>query len=135
MTDLGTSGGDIQRCLMVSITVVKSLDVQTVQPLASIMPFYSSPGGVMTDLGTLGGDIQLRHMLSITAVKSLDMSNTASGRHHAFLYSGGKMTDLGTLRGEYKAVAYGINDSGQIVGFSYDSLWHRSMPFYTPGAR
>jgi probable HAF family extracellular repeat protein len=37
---------------------------------------------------------------------------------HAFLYSGSTMTDLGTLGGQY-SYAWGINDSGQVVGEAY----------------
>lgn len=46
------------------------------------------------------------------------MGNNA---YHAFLYSGGEMIDLGTLGGT-NSFAYGIKDSGQVVGL-----------FYTPG--
>ena len=37
---------------------------------------------------------------------------------HAFLYSGGVMTDLGTLPGGTYSCATGINNNGQIVGYS-----------------
>jgi probable HAF family extracellular repeat protein len=37
---------------------------------------------------------------------------------HAFLYTGGKMVDLGTLSGYSSSIARGINDLGQVVGFS-----------------
>jgi probable HAF family extracellular repeat protein len=41
---------------------------------------------------------------------------------HAFLYSGGKMTDLGSLvSSNYNSCGKGINDSGQITGFSFVS--------------
>ena len=37
---------------------------------------------------------------------------------HAYLYSGGQWQNLGTLPGGLSSLAYGINDSGQVVGRS-----------------
>ncbi len=37
---------------------------------------------------------------------------------HAFLHNGGQMIDLGTFPGGIQAVAYAINDAGQVVGTS-----------------
>ncbi|WP_428559008.1 MAG: hypothetical protein ACP59X_13155 [Solidesulfovibrio sp. DCME] len=47
----------------------------------------------------------------------------ASGAPHAFLYSGSIMQDIGTLPFPYTSgsYAYGINSSGQAVGYSYSS--------------
>ena len=45
-------------------------------------------------------------------------AHTSSGYDHAFLYSNGKMTDLGTLPGGSESYAYGINASGQVVGYA-----------------
>jgi probable HAF family extracellular repeat protein len=42
-------------------------------------------------------------------------SNNGYDGEHAILYSGGKLTDLGDFGGT-QSIAYGINDSGQIVG-------------------
>jgi len=44
--------------------------------------------------------------------------NVASTVNQAFLYSGGTMIPLGFLPGGNNSVAYGINDSGQVVGTS-----------------
>ena len=41
--------------------------------------------------------------------------NVSGGASHAFLYSNGAMQDLGTLGGASSG-AYGINNSGQVVG-------------------
>jgi probable HAF family extracellular repeat protein len=39
---------------------------------------------------------------------------------HAFIYENGKMSDLGTLPGHIFSGALGINNRGQIVGYSTD---------------
>ena len=46
------------------------------------------------------------------------MSDRSGGYSHAFLYSNGTMTDLGTLPGGLDSEGYGINASGQVVGYS-----------------
>ena len=46
------------------------------------------------------------------------MPTPPATRWHAFLYSGSTMTDLGTLGGT-NSVAYGINASGQVVGYAH----------------
>ncbi len=69
--------------------------------------------GVMQDLGTLGGDSSYAYGISASG-QVAGASATASGTQRAFLYSGGVMQNLGTLGGN--SVAFGINDSGQIVG-------------------
>lgn len=43
-----------------------------------------------------------------------------AGDHRAFLWDGGALTDLGTLGGATRA--QGINDAGQITGYSYADL-------------
>jgi probable HAF family extracellular repeat protein len=65
-------------------------------------------GGVMQDLG-IG---------EANAINNKGEVVGHSGNDNAFLYSGGSMQDLGTLGG-IGGGAYGINDSGQVVGYSF----------------
>jgi len=41
------------------------------------------------------------------------------GTYHAFLYGDGTMLDLGTLGGSFGSHGYGLNEKGQVVGFSF----------------
>ncbi len=63
----------------------------------------------ITDLGVVG---------STSAGFAINNSGQVVGQSygHAVLYSGGSTADLGTLGGVGDSIAYGINDSGQIVG-------------------
>jgi probable HAF family extracellular repeat protein len=82
-------------------------------------------GGPLVDLGTLSGGIHSHaHCINNSgqiAGYSQKKVGSAGGSpiyaEHAFSYSGGSMTDLGTLPGGSNSRAYGINDSGQIVGY------------------
>jgi probable HAF family extracellular repeat protein len=91
--------------------------------------------GTMRDLGSLGGgsersvayDINERgQVVGVSYIKghSFDQGFV----RHAFLWSNGVMTDLGTLGSlGQTSFAYGINDSGQVVGTteSHAFVWHK----------
>jgi probable HAF family extracellular repeat protein len=77
--------------------------------------------GTMVNIGTLstGGtadalptDINNNGQV----VGNSEVANT--GYEHAFLYTGGAMVDLGALPGQSFSSAQGINESGQVVGWS-----------------
>ena len=78
--------------------------------------FYYS-GGVMNDLGSFGGSTSTAS--GINKSGQIVGSFVSSTIQHAFLYVGGSMNDLGNLGGSNGSYAFGINNSGQIVGMSY----------------
>jgi probable HAF family extracellular repeat protein len=50
----------------------------------------------------------------------VDVSTSSGFVRHAFKYSGGFMKDIGTLGGK-ESFAYGINDSGTVVGYALNA--------------
>ena len=80
--------------------------------------------GLMTDLGSLGGNSSSGQ--AINALGQIVGWSDVIGAPttHAFVYGNGVMTDLNTVMdggGWTLQFAYGINDSGQIVGTGYDN--------------
>ncbi len=71
----------------------------------------------LTDLGTLGGDFSEGVAINGSGQVVGD-SMLANGLTHATLWSNGQIIDLGTLPGGTTSYATGINDSGQITGWS-----------------
>lgn len=72
--------------------------------------------GRLTDVGALTGAAAASFATAVNA--SDQVVGGANGR--AFLYAAGAVRDLGSLGGN-NSVAKGINDRGQIVGFSADA--------------
>lgn len=92
--------------------------VGTANPSSDKPPLYAFlySGGMFHNLGafTAGGDSAGNAINNLGQVVG---RATTNGFEHPFLYSNGALTDLGTLRGT-DAEALGINDSGQVVGYS-----------------
>lgn len=78
----------------------------------------TTTGSPTVDLGTLGGGNSYAYDVnkSFQIVGASEINSF--GYIHAFLYSGGTMTDLGTLPGGSMSYAFGISDSGKVVGTS-----------------
>jgi probable HAF family extracellular repeat protein len=79
--------------------------------------------GVLTDLGGFNGSSSFGYALDINnagQVVGSSFANTGSEgiEQHAFLWEDGAMTDLGALPGMLDSRAHGINEHGQVVGFS-----------------
>ena len=87
--------------------------------------------GAMTDLGTLGGANSSAHAINRAGqvVGDSEPANDTNGNLHAFSYSNGNMTDLGLLPGKSSSIAAGINNSGQIVGESFNGPGQDSSGF------
>lgn len=71
-------------------------------------------------LGTLGGDASEGYGINSTGdVIGASFYIPGNGTRHAFLFRDGWLRDLGTLPGaQGESYALGINDQGQVVGFS-----------------
>jgi len=75
-------------------------------------------GGRMQDLGDFGDDR--------CVVLGINRRGQIAGqaRRHAVLWEGGKVRDLGTLPGTSESAAFGLNERGQVVGYSgHAFLW------------
>jgi probable HAF family extracellular repeat protein len=90
-------------------------------------PFLYTAGSVV-DLGALPGATATdpsayaySYATGINDIGQVTGNSLGVNWEHAFLYSGGSMADLGTLPGGGASGAYGINNDGQVVGYSYVS--------------
>ena len=129
MTDIGTLGGAYAQANAISDTGLITGTAQTVASgVDATHAFMYNPRGAgpaaMRDLGVLGGYSSYgmaindrNHVVGYSTFKPNDE------RVHAFLHDGNRMIDLGSLgRTGFDtdvSVALGVNNSDQVVGYSY----------------
>src|SRR5687767_12872897 len=124
LTDLGTLGGLSAQAFDINEAgdIVGSATNSALRLRAFVWR-----NGSMTDLGTIGGNHSEAVAISDTG-HVVGRSQTSTSKYHAILWSGGTTTDL-TPSSDY-AVAYGVNDIGQVVG-SIDNwqgfVWHNGV--------
>jgi probable HAF family extracellular repeat protein len=126
MRDLGTLAGNTPGFSSTAFAINPSGAVTGGSDTPSSSDAYLYRGGGMLDLGTLGGDTSQGEGINASEqvagesdVTADDPVNPGNQQFHAFLWSGGLMADLGTLgTGTESAATGGINDAGQVAGFS-----------------
>lgn len=72
-------------------------------------------GGALNDLGTLGGQDSIAFAINSHGQVS-GGAQSPNTHYHAAVWTAGKITDLGLLSLGLWSYAFGINDSGRVVG-------------------
>ncbi len=86
--------------------------------VAGVTAAHSATYYTVTDLGTLAGPLGAAANISGNGLVA-GLSTLPSGNYHAVLWNGAPV-DLGVLVGDSQSYAFAVNDSGQVVGVSYD---------------
>jgi probable HAF family extracellular repeat protein len=124
--DLGTLGGPVSAALDINDQrqVVGWSYRRGVEYRWGIDPRHAFlwENGRMRDLGTLRRFPAALSSSEATAINERGQvvgdSLVRPGVRHAFLWENGEMLDLGTLPGDTESGATGINDAGDVVGWS-----------------
>lgn len=117
ITDLGTLGGSRGYAQGVNSHGQIVGGTQVVGDVDVHATLWS--GGRIIDLGTLRGTLGYSAAVAINdsgvIVGGGEWKNYA---YHAILWKDGTITDLGTLHGHGESFALGINNAGEVVGYS-----------------
>jgi probable HAF family extracellular repeat protein len=86
--------------------------------------FLTSAGGLVsngTDLLTLGGTNSVARAVNTSGQVAGYSQIAGDATQHAFLYTSGATVDLGTAAGFTSSRAYGVNDTGLVVGLLHNA--------------
>lgn len=79
---------------------------------------YAGRSGSFDDLGALSSETPITQARAINDAGQVAGASFVDGAMHAFLWEAGRMRDLGIPDGFTWSEAFGINASGQIVGYA-----------------
>ena len=134
-TDLGTLGGNGASANAITDNgLIFGGALNTIPDSDSADPFFVPgatqvhavlwKGGKIQDLGTLGGSDsvvyqanKLGQAMGVSFTDAIRHESTGLPTTHAFLWERGDMHDIGSLGGT-KSIGYGLNNRGEVVGFS-----------------
>jgi probable HAF family extracellular repeat protein len=117
-------------------------DTSTADPLCYFDDcFYPNTfqwqNGTLTDLGVLpGAQYSSPNWMSgnglVAGISETGQDDPLLGlpNAHGVLWQDGQITDVGTLQGGYESFAWGVNNHGQVVGFSTDGTPDPYSYFY-----
>src|SRR5215472_2121565 len=144
ITDLGSLGGGVTHGLAINASgqvTGDSISSQLVQVPCPVQQYggakkcFTHPddafewsNGTMTDLGNLGGNFSQGVAINGSGEVVGSSAGKSPGPGSAFLSNGHGMHQLSP-----PAVAYGINDSGQIVGQCRNSMFLQAYPCVVSG--
>lgn len=114
MKDLGTLGGSNSYAF--GINEAGAIVGQAQTTSGAYHAFVYQHGGMM-DIGSFAGDNSIAYRINNNG-EIVGSSYINATDFHAFSYQNGVMKDLGTGPGMVDSEAFGINDAGQIVGYS-----------------
>lgn len=120
--DIGTLGSAFSSANSINDAGQVTGDAYAAGPNQFMHAFITDENGYnMRDLGTLGGNVSYGHAINNLG-QVAGTSTTATGYNRAFLTdaNGSNMRDLGNLaqRDDFESWANGLNDQGQVVGWS-----------------
>ncbi|RYZ49775.1 MAG: hypothetical protein EOP07_23980, partial [Proteobacteria bacterium] len=100
--------------------MMKSKSVSTALALLLTATLSDLSLAAVKDLGTLGGSYSFARDINQSGQVTGE-STTAKGETHAFIWKGAELIDLGTWKTHKFSMANGMNNLGQVVGYSRTS--------------